>query len=358
MGLVNKYPECTYYIVVGKRGNGKTFSTLRKIIDDYFEKKLPSFYIRRTEEQLKTTRGIDKIFCPHYDYIREKSGGKYDSVVFYRGCFYLSKYDENKDKYVRSSKLFCFTAGVNTGENRKGADVGKVANVVLDEFMTFTGLPILDEFEKFTNLLATIIRNHEPPKIFLLGNPLERMGNVYTENFGVDVPKIKQGTITQYKYEGGATAVYEFCSDTNIPSVANSKVFSVGVNSENITKGKWRVPKAPKLTNKIERDCSEIFDFYITDYDMNYCHAFILMLPNGRPLLKIAKTDDKEKAIKNLHFTTDTTTEKNGFNTLSIFPKLENVVKSAIREKSVYYSDDYTFEFFSKWFRSLYQLAR
>ena len=61
-----------YRVIIGMRSNGKTYNYLTKVIDAFFEENLPSAYIRRYSEEIKT-RNLSSLFNPFMEEIKKRS---------------------------------------------------------------------------------------------------------------------------------------------------------------------------------------------------------------------------------------------------------------------------------------------
>ena len=64
--------DALYNVVIGTRSNGKTFDWCRDILEEYFNSRTPSAYIRRLDTMLDAAN-IGTLFDPHLEYIKEKS---------------------------------------------------------------------------------------------------------------------------------------------------------------------------------------------------------------------------------------------------------------------------------------------
>ena len=51
--IVKKIPDAHYYVIIGERSNGKTYSILKYCLKEYFEKGSEFVYIRRFDEDIK-----------------------------------------------------------------------------------------------------------------------------------------------------------------------------------------------------------------------------------------------------------------------------------------------------------------
>ena len=137
----------TYRMIIGQRSNGKSFSILKTMIENYLTKGERSAYIRRYEEEIRP-KNIQLLFSQEIllNLIKELSGGKYNSTFYRSNCFYMAYYDEEENAFTSRDQVpFCITRAVNTWETSKGQDAGEIHLICFDEFMTREGY-LRDEF--------------------------------------------------------------------------------------------------------------------------------------------------------------------------------------------------------------------
>ena len=75
--------NCHYNIIFGKRSNGKTYSVLKKIVNNYAKHGEQGAYLRRYREDFKGKRGatmFDALIAN--DEIRKATNGKWDTGEF------------------------------------------------------------------------------------------------------------------------------------------------------------------------------------------------------------------------------------------------------------------------------------
>jgi hypothetical protein len=106
-------------MIIGQRSNGKTYSVCRHIVENYFARGERAAYIRRYEEDI-TPKNISSLFAPHYDLIKELSGGEYNSVFYRAKEFHLCYIDEDGAITKKDPTAFCVSASINTAEHTKG----------------------------------------------------------------------------------------------------------------------------------------------------------------------------------------------------------------------------------------------
>lgn len=241
--------NATYRMIIGQRSNGKTFSVLKTILDDYLDAGKRSCYIRRYQEEI-TPKNIQLLFSQEklLDIIKEKSNGKYNSTFYRANCFYLAYYDEDEGMITAKDNVpFCITRSINTWETSKGQDAGDIHLVCYDEFMTRNGY-LRDEFVCFCNLLSSVIRDRTDVIIYMLANTVNKYCPYFEEMGLQDIDKMVQGEVRVYSYENRDLKVaVEYCAQAEATKKTSSKFFAFeNSRLDMIRNGTWEVKQYPR----------------------------------------------------------------------------------------------------------------
>lgn len=258
--------DCTYNIIYGERGNGKTFALCHLILKAYFEEGLPSAYIRRLDEMIKQGN-LETLFSdPHHiEYIEKMSNGKYNSVKYFQHAFTLQKRDpENNALLERDKQPFCRTYSISTAETTKGADRGRVKYVVFDEFIT-RQFYLTNEVVLFQNVLESIIRKRPGVKIFLIANTVNKHCPYFKHMGLTNVKKQKQGTIDQYLLGKAKTKIAcEYCKegDAVASEIAEQYYCFNNPQIEMIKNGSWEFDLYRTIPQGVGKEKPEL-EFYV-----------------------------------------------------------------------------------------------
>lgn len=276
-----------YYMIIGERSNGKTYSVKERIVTRYAKEGTQGAIIRRWGDDLKGKRAqqmFEDIVANGL--VKKLTSGKWNDITYQSGCWYFSRFDEKLNKNVMCFQPFCFAFSLNAVEHDKSTSYSNVCTILFDEFTT-RKLYLDDEFIVFMNVLSTIIRQRDNVEIFMCGNTVNKYCPYFTEMGLTNVTKMQQGDIDVYQYgDSGLTVAVEYC-DTSKKNKKRSDVYFAFDNPKlnMITKGSWEIPTYPHLPRKYKKDdvrynffilfCNEIVHcevIYLDDCSFVYCH--------------------------------------------------------------------------------------
>lgn len=168
---------CLYNFVVGDRGGGKTFNTLRFLINRFLKHGEQFIYVRRTMEELKDA--IPTLF--HY--------------LQHEGYFMDHELVATKKALTIDKKVMGYPRALSTSMTRKSLALPKVKWILFEEFMVdgvssrYLGSGSQEVF-MFNNLYETINRTREPGdevRVIFLANAFSTV-NIYFTYYGVKLP--------------------------------------------------------------------------------------------------------------------------------------------------------------------------
>ena len=248
--ILKEVPDALYYVIIGERSNGKTFSVLEHALIDYLKTGNQLAIIRRWAEDLKGKRAVDLfesnfIINPYKgNYLEKLSDGKYNAFFLYMGKWYLEKREGGKVIH-RDDRPFAYRFALTEMEHDKGTSYAGVKWILFDEFLTNkTYLP--EEFKVFTNVLSTIIRTREDVKIFMCGNTVNRYAPYFKEMGLNNIAKMKKDVIDVYTY--GDTDLKVAVEYSSFPGgrKKSDKYFAFDNPSlKMITSGEWEIAIYP-----------------------------------------------------------------------------------------------------------------
>lgn len=240
-----------YRLAIGGRGNGKTYSWCKSVLENYFANGEQAAYVRRFAEELMP-KNIGSLFNPHFDYIKKQSKGKYNGVFYRSKEFRLCYYDADGTITLKDSIPFCITADLNTSLTTKGPDRAPVTSILFDEFMT-RNMYLKDEFVLFQNVLSSLIRDRDNVVIYMFGNTVNKYCPYWEEMGLKGAAKIQQGEIQTYQYGDSELSVaLEYCPDVSSQRKGTSKYFAFdNPQIKMISTGAWEIALYNRCPYKI-----------------------------------------------------------------------------------------------------------
>ena len=305
-----------YCIAFGERSNGKTYQAQEYGVTNYWNTGGQIAVIRREQEDFKGKRAgayFDNLVCngEGVNRIKEITKGKYDSVNYYAGKWFLAFYDEELGKFINAPEPFAFAFALSNMEHEKGNSYPKVTTVIFDEFMTREGRGsrgyLADEFVLFMNTLSTIIRQRDNVKIIMCANTVSRYCPYFEEMGLKHVRQMKRGTIDIYNYgESGLKVAVEYCDRATTFKASdvyfafdNPKMQMITGQGENI----WELDIYPHLKTKYENKDIQ-FSYFIVFHE-SILQADIVIKDNESFTFIHKKTTPIKKENQDIVFTTE-----------------------------------------------------
>lgn len=289
--VLKKYPKARYYYILGGRGCGKTYPVIRQAIRDYFAGKGVFAYIRRFKESI-SAKNIEDIFSVHNDLVKELSDGAWNKIRYWRGRFYLERWETNADGVLeridKNPEPIGGAWSMNTWETDKGpdfgADKGGISNIIFDEVLSKAGHYLTDEWAIVQNVISSLIRDRweKDTKIWMLANPISKWTNPYFRNMGITKQMVQNpGTYElQYRDNKGdvtMTAVFIYIAaltdnygnvlevDEDRTNVYN-KFFAFPNSkgkSQSITHGFWEMEDSSRLPSGVYSESTKNRTIYL-----------------------------------------------------------------------------------------------
>lgn len=266
---MNKYPDAHYYVVLGERSNGKTYTILKHCVKDYCENGSEFAYIRRFDEDIKYSRA-STIFngLIKNGEIEKLTKGKWNDVYYYARKFYFKKVDSKTGETTICDKPFGYAFSIGSDEHDKSTSYPDVRNIFFEEFVSRNYLS--DEFVLFQNTLSTIIRLRNDVKIFMAGNTINKYCPYFLEMGLTNVKYMKAGTTELYTYGNSELKVCVDFSDmqnkdkkSNVYFAFNNPKLSM-ITGEN---GIWEIDIYPHLTPEMRYKPKDvIYKYYVVWY--------------------------------------------------------------------------------------------
>lgn len=248
-------PTAKYFIAVGERSNGKTFGVKEYAFDDYLKRGKQLGVIRRWEDDFKGNNGKgfynDFVNNPlRGNIIKTKSGGKWNSFKYTSGAWYLQRRNKDGEVEEEDEKPFALAFALTKTEHYKSIPFPDIETILFDEFMT-RRLYINDEFLLFTDILSSIIRLRETPRIFMCANTISTYCPYMIEMGIRNFARMESGQIDIYEY--GDNKQLKVCIErTDAMKKKGSKASNVFFAFDNpklkmITEGSFEIAIYPHM---------------------------------------------------------------------------------------------------------------
>ena len=298
-----------YNIIIGERSNGKTYSVLKKIVNDYAKFGHQAALLRRMQEDFIGKRGAG-LFEPLIDNgeIEMATDGKWTSVYYYASRWFFCKYEEDKKgntERITDVQPFMYGFALSQMEHEKGTGYPNVKTIVFDEFITRMAY-LRDEFVLYMNTLSTIIRSRDDVIIFMLGNTVNKYCPYFDEMGLRHIKDMKQGEIDVYqlKHTSGKIlkVAVEYCKPFEKGKKSDFYFAFDNQKLEMITTGIWEIDIYPHCPYKYKPK-NVLFTYFI-EFDRELLQCEIVYVDDVSFTFIHRKTTPIKNPDKDLIFTT------------------------------------------------------
>lgn len=330
--------DAHYNIIFGERSNGKTYAVLEYGIKQYARGRGQLAIIRRWDEDFRAKRGAS-LFSAHVrnGLIAKYTKGKWDSVYYYSGRWFLCKKDG--DKMVKDEEPFAYAFALNTMEHDKSTSFPNITTILFDEFLTRDNY-LIDEFIYFTNTISTIVRGRDNVKIFMLGNTVNQYSPYWTEMGLKHVKSQEQGTIDVYTYGDSKLKVaVEYTAPSQVKKASDFYFAFDNPKLNMIKSGAWEFDNYPHKPLPFKpKDI--IFRFFIVFQD-EIVQCDVILVDNNCFIFAHRKTTELKDLDYDLIYTLEASPKPNYRKTLQkAFSNVEKRIVELFAKDKVFYSDN------------------
>lgn len=372
--LMKLYPNARYYFIVGGRGWGKTYPTLRLSIEDALNGNGAFAYVRRYKESIGDSF-IQDLLSPHNEWLEKFTSGDVTKIGYWRKRWYAEQWGEHQDRegnttYQRLQKYQPAIGGafaMNTWETSKGPDFGSdkngVKNIIIDEALSAGGDYLTDEWNKFQNVISSLVRENyqKDTKIWLLANPVSKYNSPYFRNLGITKAMMKEPGVTEIKYppdEHGRQMSCVFCylgTDKEDPKeTAKDLTYSTffafpNSVSKSITHGEWELAESSHLPSGIYHESDEIFQtFFAMEEDVIGCKIMKYCATERYYLFFYPAKEIKKNTY---YFTLNTNLDRYAIVGLKTGHAVAEALGKVWKTGQVYYADNTVADMVHGWFK-------
>ena len=355
--MANKYwsPEeilkvnATYYMLLGPRGVGKSYSVTNKILEWCFKTsvivnayKYDNYmfgYLRRYAMDVKT----DNVSSYFADIdVAKLTNGEWNAVMCKRGWIYFVKINEEDEYDITWSRKIGKVFALASAEHYKSLKYPDISDIIFEEFVT-DNIYLQNEPDKLMELISTILRDR-PGRVWLIGNTLSRVCPYFTE-WGLDcVRDLEAGEIKVIDVHGvdskGNDYTTKIAVEMCVADKANSGMF-FGQRGKSISGAEvWTGGRHPKLPGSYRFDYELLYEFELRDFNFSFVVQELMQIESGNLVVYIyPKTRDRE--IERV-ITTEFSIERLTSPSLRDTIKAEKNIRSLINEKKYCFNNDRT----------------
>lgn len=339
LNKINK-KNATYNVIFGERSNGKTYATLKQVLENYFSDGSQFAYIRRWSVDVQPKR-MNNLFNAIIEdgYLEKLSGGKFTAIFYRTGRFYLCTYNDKGKPIYNEEDIIGYAFSLSENEHNKANSYPRVTTIIFDEFLT-NKIYLPDEFILFMNTVSTIVRQRTNVKIYMLGNTVNKFCPYFKEMGLTNILSMKQGSIDLYTYGESKLKVAVEYADSKKKFKKNNFYFAFNnPKLKMITGGAWELniyPHAPVkwLPKNI------IFTYFI-DFNDNIYQCEIINKDNNVFTYIHEKTTPIKNPDKDIIYTLDYNPKINyNVNILKPLTDYQNKITWFYTHDRVYYQDN------------------
>lgn len=201
--------DALLYMVMGERGNGKTYAGKEKMIKLWLNKKKKSIYVRRREAEM------DKVKDTLFEDIQKNYPNIEIKVKGYQAFI--------------DGELFCYMIPLSVAKNYRSASFPDVDFIFFDEYIPEDLKFLPDEMSKIYSLISTVFRLRRP-NMFFSTNAVSYVNPIF-EEFNIQ-PKPTDNFIPVKVYNPSTkkhfiSFVVELTKESDYRNVVNATDFAV-----------------------------------------------------------------------------------------------------------------------------------
>ena len=354
--LVEEYPDARYYMAIGERSAGKTYSALDYSLEQYHDYGEQFAYIRRYSEDIRP-KNLSSLFDAHISNgrVRNLFDDKYNSIEYSGTRFTLIRRDEEGKKDQDVEPVVIGRAfDLNGMEHYKSIAFPDITTTIFDEFLSRSGyLP--NEFILYQNCLSTIIRDRDNVKNFMLGNTVNKYCPYFEEMGLKHIAHQAQGSVDVYQYgSSGLEVVVEYTESSSKQGGKRSDIYFAFDNPElkMITDGSWEIGVYPHLPVDGIKPKDVAATFFIK-FNKEVLHCEVVSPPDQAPFIFMhRKTTEIKKETDIVYTSVPDSNPYHRFGLVNQSDPLSTFIKRAILEGRIFYAtnnDGETFRNYRLW---------
>ena len=247
-------------MIISGRSNGKTFSSLKYVLEQYKKHKKKFVYIRRWKDDIKLSKA-NKLFLPLKDVVRDLFGEGWE-IIYYNNEYFLVDPDEKKHSIG-------YIVALSESHHLKSVSFVDIGTIIYDEFIQMAGERLLmDELSRWENLLSTIIRFRTDIKVIMLANTVSKFAT-YFSYYKIPINNMKIGDIFEVEFETEGGTLKVACEYAEVSTKISEKTSKYILKSNMITTGEWEIPPVDEIITAPGERATEKLLFSVWDPEAN-----------------------------------------------------------------------------------------
>lgn len=258
--------EANVNLLIGKRSNGKSYSTLafdgiKRFIDSGYKDAFA--YIRRFDREMNLIKRDIFNGMVQNGWLEWYTKGKWNDIYYWQNRWYLRHINEEGEVDDKCKDALAYAFCINTSDKAKGPDYISIRTMIFDEFIPISHVYAFNEVEMWNNLISTIDRNRNRVKIYMIANTISKECPHF-EYYGIDPDLLEKDRIYVGKVGTVGKLAIEYCADEGDPETKESVYFNFddGIGAM-ILGGDWQNRRFPSLPENINVDDKAIFSIYM-----------------------------------------------------------------------------------------------
>lgn len=342
-------------MVVAERSNGKSFSTLTYLLQDYYDSGYVNqfAYIRRKEKHIMGKMALDVWNgIVKQGIIERVTKGEYDAIVYKRPCFYLANTDPDTLKPVADmTKAIAYTFALSITADYTSKEYPYIKHIFFEEFIPKKQENYEPkELDRYLDVTSSIVRTRSDVRIIMMGNTTS-MHSIYFGFYGLKkLAKMKEGEVQKSKFVHPDDNSIQLSiiverakgfKTLNKKPKPSDKFFLPKEGHNMIVNGDWDIAEYHKLPERFYTGVKTILTYYIL-FEKEYIRCDLLV-KKDEYLIYHKKSNRTETKRNELLFTTDDSVNPyhfvNPLEPIKLNKKL-GAISQAYRDNNLAFEDD------------------
>lgn len=320
-------PDANYYLILGEKGNGKSYSVKEYLLEECYKNKKRFAYFRRFADDIKPDKikaWLQDMVCDNNgrQRIKEITNGEWDDIKVDKTDIYLCRHEvvtkrkrvdfdeEGKAIYDLVDEIE-IKLGPQIGKafwvSRRGYDsIASLAFVgykfgIVEEFIGQVTNEDDDVPDMLIKMVSTIFRDNDA-KIFLLGNRISRFNPFFRKWKLEGALNQKAGTIDVYNFEEvDEVSQRKYTTKIAVESCASAGTSSsmfFGAVKKSIQGDSYDVKDSSNVFRESLKDYESIYEILFTFSGISYIGKLLVNSKSGALIFHVSPFTSLYKKVR------------------------------------------------------------